>query len=331
MTKISRRVFSLGAVGGAFCLSAPFSHAEENLKEIDALKPGEFTWHPERQPEGPVSIVVSIPSQRLHLYRNGVRIAVSTVSTGKAGHETPTGVFVVLQKDKHHKSSTYSGAPMPNMNRLTWDGIALHAGKLPGYPASHGCVRLPMAFSERLFGVTHIGTPVILAGDHHDPVELLHPGPVLSGYAETEMEQAIAKQDAKLHPKDWIETEGNLFSTLIMSAADGRAELIINDKVVDAGTVSVADGAGIGEHVFVMHPSQKGGPRTWHAIAHHMDANQATPSTVSILNRVRLDRAFSRRAAEYMHPGSIMILTELPLHPEMRSAADFVILNNEQS
>ncbi len=74
-------------------------------------------------------------------YRNGVRIAVSTCSTGKKGHETPTGVFTILEKDKDHHSSTYNNAPMPNMNRLTWSGVALHAGNLPGYPASHGCVR----------------------------------------------------------------------------------------------------------------------------------------------------------------------------------------------
>jgi len=105
----------------------------------------------------------------VHVYRNGIRIAVSTCSTGKPGHETPTGVFVVLQKDADHRSSTYGGAPMPNTNRLTWDGIALHAGNLPGYPASHGCVRLPLDFSARLFEVTHLGTPVIITDSHHDP------------------------------------------------------------------------------------------------------------------------------------------------------------------
>ena len=81
-------------------------------------------------------------------------------------------MFTVLQKDKDHHSKTYNNAPMPNMNRLTWDGVALHAGNLPGYPASHGCVRLPMDFSEKLWAVTHIGTPVIIAGSHSDPWEL---------------------------------------------------------------------------------------------------------------------------------------------------------------
>jgi len=98
-------------------------------KPIDQLQPGDFIWHPEKSPSGPVAVIVSIPDQLVHVYRNGVRIAVSTCSTGKPGHSTPTGVFTILQKDKNHKSSTYSNAPMPNMNRLTWSGTALHAGQ----------------------------------------------------------------------------------------------------------------------------------------------------------------------------------------------------------
>ncbi|MCB1545449.1 MAG: L,D-transpeptidase family protein, partial [Rhodoblastus sp.] len=117
MTCVDRRSFVRGAIGAGVVLTGGLAIGEETLKEISQLKPGEFTWHPERAAEGPVSVVVSIPQQRVHVYRNGVRVAVSTCSTGKAGHETPTGVFVVLQKDKHHRSSTYNNAPMPNTNR----------------------------------------------------------------------------------------------------------------------------------------------------------------------------------------------------------------------
>ena len=122
-----------------------------------------------------------IPEQRVYVYRNGVEIAVSTCSTGKPGHSTPTGVFTILQKDKNHHSSTYNDAPMPNMERLTWSGIALHAGQLPGYPASHGCVRLPIEFSQKLFTVTHLGTPVIIANAASAPADVVHPGQVLDG------------------------------------------------------------------------------------------------------------------------------------------------------
>ncbi len=163
-TVVGRRTVlaGLGMVLAGFAVRE--AAAEPQVVAVDELEPGAFVWHPERAPAGPVAVVVSIPDQRVYVYRNGVRIGVSTCSTGKPGHETPTGVFTILEKDKHHRSSTYNNAPMPNMNRLTWSGIALHAGNLPGYPASHGCVRLPLAFSERLFSVTTVGTPVIIAG-----------------------------------------------------------------------------------------------------------------------------------------------------------------------
>lgn len=129
---------------------------------VAAMKPGDFLWAPQVAPDGPVVIVVSIAQQRAFAYRNGIPIGISTVSTGKKGHETPTGVFTLLQKNVDHKSNLYNSAPMPYMQRLTWDGIALHAGNLPGYPASHGCVRLPMGFAKLLYGVTKLGLTVIV-------------------------------------------------------------------------------------------------------------------------------------------------------------------------
>ena len=127
-----------------------------------ALKNGEFVWAPELSPDGPILMVVNLATQRALLFRNGIPIAASSVSTGKPGYETPTGVFTVLEKKREHYSKTYDNAPMPNMQRLTWKGIALHAGKLPGYPASHGCIRLPPQFSSLLFSATHVGMTVVI-------------------------------------------------------------------------------------------------------------------------------------------------------------------------
>jgi hypothetical protein len=139
--------------------------------QADGLAPGEFRWTPELAPDGSDTVViVSLPEQRAHVYRNGVRIGLSTVSTGKTGKETPTGVFPILQKRKEHYSNLYDNAPMPHMQRLTWDGVALHGGKIPGYPASNGCVRLPKEFARKLFDATGHGTIVVVA-DHasHGP------------------------------------------------------------------------------------------------------------------------------------------------------------------
>jgi len=139
------------------------------------LKPGEYRWAPQVAPEGPVTIIISLGAQQAYAYRNGVLIGVTTVSSGKPGHATPTGVFTILQKHLDHKSNLYSDAPMPFMQRLTWDGIAMHAGNLPGYPASHGCVRLPIAFAKLLFGVTKLGLTVVITNDAAAPEVALAP------------------------------------------------------------------------------------------------------------------------------------------------------------
>lgn len=109
-----------------------------------------------------VRVVVSIPLQKAYVFKNGELVATSPVSTGKRGHETPVGTFPILQKKVHHRSSKYDNAPMPYMQRLTNYGIALHAGQLPGYPASHGCIRLPWSFAKKLYGLTRHGTLVTI-------------------------------------------------------------------------------------------------------------------------------------------------------------------------
>lgn len=326
---LNRRLFVGGASStAALALFGGAKVVADELKDIADLKPGEFTWHPERSPKGPVSVVVSIPQQRVHVYRNGVRIAASTCSTGKPGHETPTGVFVVLQKDKNHKSSTYSDAPMPNMNRLTWSGVALHAGKLPGYPASHGCVRLPMAFSERLFGVTHLGTPVIIAGAHSDPWDITHPGMVLSAYAEHEFENVVAGLDGKKHPADWSEAEAYPVTTVIASTGSKEIELIENDRVIARSKLTLKGGK-LGSHVFVLngaHDGSKG--MAWSAISHHADAVGVSREE-DLIKRISADKAFVDKMRGHMHPGMILVTTDAPLHPDSRSGKDFVVVASE--
>ncbi len=150
--------------------------SQDVASSAGALAPGEFTWTPERAPPGQLVIVVSLPEQRAHVYRNGLRIGVSTVSTGTANHPTPTGTFEILEKKRMNYSNLYDNAPMPFMQRLTWDGIALHAGRIPGYPASHGCVRLPLAFAEKLYAETQRGIRVVIADEASHDVAVVFPG-----------------------------------------------------------------------------------------------------------------------------------------------------------
>jgi lipoprotein-anchoring transpeptidase ErfK/SrfK len=127
------------------------------------LSAGEFVWTPEVAPAGLVRILISLSKQRVYVYRGSIRIGVSSVSTGRKGFETPTGTFSILQKRVWHRSNRYYNAPMPYMQRLTWDGVALHAGHVPASgAASHGCVRLPYAFAKLLYRVTYPGTVVII-------------------------------------------------------------------------------------------------------------------------------------------------------------------------
>ena len=144
----------------AVALSASASTPAPTVQGNEPLAPGKFVWDATTAATGPVLVAVNLDEQMAYVYRNGVRIGRSTVSSGKEGHDTPTGVFSILQKNKDHRSKKYNNAPMPYMQRLTWDGIALHAGNLPGYPASHGCVRMPAPEAPYEYGFATFGTPV---------------------------------------------------------------------------------------------------------------------------------------------------------------------------
>ncbi len=127
------------------------------------------------KPQGPLVITISIEKQRVKIYDANGLFAESPVSTGMRGHATPMGVFSVIQKNKWHRSNIYSGAPMPYMQRITWSGVAMHAGVLPGYPASHGCIRMPTSFAVRMWGWTRMSARVIVAPGELSPMDISHP------------------------------------------------------------------------------------------------------------------------------------------------------------
>ena len=137
----------------------------------DSLKPGQFIWEKRSGYNNTLRVVAVIDIQRLYVFDGDELVGFSTVSTGKKGHSTPTGVFKILQKKEYHESNLYSNAPMPFMQRLTWDGIALHAGKIPGYPASHGCIRLPYNFARALFGATKMDQEVVVLASLSKPAK----------------------------------------------------------------------------------------------------------------------------------------------------------------
>jgi lipoprotein-anchoring transpeptidase ErfK/SrfK len=127
------------------------------------------------KPQGPLIIAISIDQQKVRVYDANGFFAESPVSTGMKGHPTPMGVFSIIQKHKLHHSNIYSGAPMPFMQRITWSGVAMHAGVLPGYPASHGCIRMPIAFAVKMWNWTRMGARVIITPGEMTPANFAHP------------------------------------------------------------------------------------------------------------------------------------------------------------
>ncbi len=314
--------------GMAAAMLIPTGAMAQTVREIKDMKPGEFTWHPEASPSGVVAIIVSLPEQRVHVYRNGIRIGVSTCSTGKKGHETPTGVFTILQKDKHHHSSKYNNAPMPNMNRLTWSGVAMHAGHLPGYPASHGCIRLPLKFSAKLFEVTHVGTPVIVAGAASDPWRLKHPGLLLTGDADEKMDAASEALKGRAR-KAYEPNEEKPAVSVMVSAADKKAYLFEGGAQIAEAPLEVRGDGPLGEHVLMF--DEKDGKMSWVGITEYPDPTRPKAPETAIIDRLEVPEDFRQQIIDLLEPGLTLIVTDQPATSDSRSDPGFVIMTTEEA
>jgi lipoprotein-anchoring transpeptidase ErfK/SrfK len=154
---------------------APMAQPRKPKTRRPSAKAGAAIKEANAKPHGPLIIAVSIEQQKVRVYDSNGLFAESPVSTGMKGHSTPMGVFSVIQKHKLHHSNIYSNAPMPYMQRITWSGVAMHAGALPGYPASHGCIRMPMAFAMKMWNWTRMGARVIVTPGQITPARFAHP------------------------------------------------------------------------------------------------------------------------------------------------------------
>lgn len=172
-----RALLGVAAAVCAACLVAtgPADRAEARQPFNADQGKGSRKTKADEIPKGPLTIIISINKQKISLYAGKTLVTHSSVSTGMRGHPTPLGVFTVIQKQKWHRSNLYSAAPMPYMQRITWSGVALHAGVLPGYPASHGCIRLSYEFATRLWHLTKTGVRVIIAHDDLAPADIVSP------------------------------------------------------------------------------------------------------------------------------------------------------------
>jgi hypothetical protein len=319
-----RRALLTAAMASAALVSDWRGAAAQRVdKYAEQLNNGEFNWFPERSASGPILIIVSIPDQRVHVYRNGIRVAASSCSTGKPGHRTPTGVFTILQKDKHHKSSTYSNAPMPNMNRLTWSGIALHAGNLPGYPASHGCVRLPMQFSELLFGITRLGMTVVIADERSQPASVVHPGLVLGDYARRE----FAAVDTALKKAQYSEgrTAPVRQTSVVITGQDRRMAVLEDGETVAEGQVDISGEGPLPEslHMLVGEDAEKGSLR-WLSTGYGKSDRE---DLARELRRIKAEPKMREAMRTRMHQGMSVVTTHTASSAKYRSNKDFVVID----
>lgn len=199
------------------------------------------------KPQGPLIISVSIDQQRVSLYDANGLYAESPVSTGMKGHSTPMGVFSVIQKQKYHQSNIYSGAPMPYMQRITWSGIAMHAGVLPGYPASHGCIRMPMSFAVKMYNWTRMGARVFVTPGTISPESFSHPLLVTQKVAPQQpVADDILKMDAPLGVKsDKGADKPQTGLDLRTSVGHAAASLRDNTHTADASSAMPAASASV--------------------------------------------------------------------------------------
>jgi hypothetical protein len=299
----------------------------ELARQANALKPGQWVWAPQIAPAGPVAVYVDLSKQVATVYRNGVRIAVSTVSTGKPGHETPTGVFVILQKDATHHSAKYNDAPMPYQERLTWDGVALHAGGLPGYPESHGCVHLPLEFSKLLFGITEMGGTVVIAGRAGDP-SLTHSAGVLDpidaasgGSAHVPLPPG---EEYRWTPA--VSPTGPL--TIILSRSDQRGVVLRNGKEIGRARVTLPQGDSQTQVLTLARTANS--PPRWvvMGVPGH-GGSDGMPVDPGILSEARFPKEFLASLRGALQPGTTILVTQAAVIPQSTGPALTVMASSQ--
>jgi hypothetical protein len=318
-------VKTFGFVSGCLALLALILSAE-----ADRLRPGEFFWEPERSADGPLVIIISLTDQSLSAYRNGIRIAQSSISSGTKRRRTPTGVFTILEKEVTHFSNKYNHAPMPYMQRLTWEGVALHGGVLPGYPASHGCIRLPHEFARKLYSVTTRGTTVIVVDEKtSEPALAAQPGMILW------------PQDSGIMPPSESGFEWNPErspegpTSILVSAADKTVYVYRNGSPIGCATLEIDDPKRpLGSHVFTMLSGFTEAPSAvvpdrpghrWMAVK-----TEGKTTLDDLARRVRVPLEFAEKVYDLVLPGTTIVVTDAPALPSSSTGHSVPLMEEER-
>ena len=296
-------------------------------KQADKLKPGDWVWAGNIAPHGPVLVYVELDRQLATVYRNGVRIAVTTISSGKPGFATPGGVFTILEKDIDHRSRTYDDAPMPYQQRLTWKGVAMHAGNLPGYPASHGCVRLPLEFSKLLFQTTTMGGTVVIANSKADPYKR-PPAGVLAPHAASG--QSIARvpllnseafrwnpDAAPTGPVSIIISTGDQLVVVLRNGVEiGRARAVVAQQESESQVLTLA--------------KDTRGRNEWIQVGvNNLKAEDAAIVSTQGVERMQLPEAFVERMRAAMGAGTTVLITSASVDTKTTGVQTTVIASEQ--
>ena len=325
-------------------LAAPF-WGDQQSQPVETppskLKPGQFIWKGGAIPTGPIVVVVSLPEQRAYVFRNGIRIGVSSASTGMANHATPTGVFMVLQKDKDHRSKTYNNAAMPYTERLTWDGVALHAGGLPGYPSSHGCVHLPSEFARHLFEVSPKGMTVVIANHYNKPTDVVHPSALSPVDAKTGATIKIPRLSANEEFRWKPEAASSGPLSIVMSGADQRVLVFRNGVEIGRARLGISQpGTLLGTHAYIMQDGWGVGKspiakdaqaHRWTAVGipgHANEHGQALNS--SEVGRITLPSRFAKSLYDSLVPGTTLLVTDEPILEQKTTNVALNIMNTDK-
>jgi len=304
----------------------------------DSLKKGEFTWAPQLAPAGPILVTVSLDEQMAYTYRNGVLIGLATVSTGKKGHETPTGVFHTILKDAKHRSSKYNNAPMPYTQKFTTYGIALHAGGLPGYPSSHGCVHLPSEYAKLLFKETPLGMTVVVTNNVKYPEAVAHPAflsPINTDGKMQVHERLSPKEDYRWKPE--LSATGPV--SMLISRADKRLVVVRNGIEIGRSRISIENEKdSIGTHVYVAHEKDKqatpeyGKNIQWLSCelsdAYYGSGNHG--DQIVQLNRIKIPDAFLKEIQTLFYEGTTLVITDAPILRKTTGKKITVLSNNSK-
>lgn len=313
-------VFALAALGSSASAQQLEIGSGSVVEAVLKLRPGQFAWAPQLAPSGPVLLIVNTTTQRALLYRNGIPIAATTISTGRNGYRTPTGVFTILQKHVEHYSSKYNNAPMPYMQRLTWSGIALHAGQLPGYPASHGCVRLPLDFARKLYGVTKLGMTVVVTNTTTTPRVAPTPEIALAG-RET---RPAPGEAVKWNPEKSV--SGPI--SVVVSAADRRAIVLRNGVEIGSAPVSV-EGEVTGTWAYSLRSADADGQHWLRVqLSGELPSQQRVPREE--WRRFHAPEEFRRAVGGIVQPGTTVIITADSLGAGA-PAAPFTVIEADQA